>query len=509
MTVIGKRTAAVLLVVAGSAALGSCVDEDVVFDDRPIYQQVVEEAGGFVGYADPSDGSKLTFCGACHTDLQAQWIETAHAGAWAGLQESDHAREFCEACHSVTSLGNTVAEPSPGEAVGGHVAVATEDGRYQDVQCESCHGPGLEHVQQPGAANVPLAPIRVGAELSSGCGECHQGFHHPFVEEWEISAHADVSVFAATNTEDGCYLCHSGEGALELFGVGSDYIEKQELEAAGHFAQITCAVCHDPHGSPYDGDLRFPVSTTDADAHLCAVCHDLRPRPDTELPQESIRTHAPSTGLIVGNAGWFPPGSGLGPGEIVHPHGQAEDLCASCHVVAQTGVDDAGTEFFAQGHTFLAAPCTDASGRPTGDQGCELTAAARDFTGCVECHASEEESAALLRSAVSDLLPRVRTLAARLAAIDPNGAAPGGEISSGDFRFTAADGAYFTLSVALSARGLSGFDPQDRRVLAASVTHNPTLLEALVEAALDALAAEYGVAGGAVPTAGWWDAPGH
>ncbi len=89
----------------------------------------------------------------------------------------------------------------------------------------------------------------------------------------------------------------------------------------------------------------------------------------------------------------------------------------------------------------------------------------------------------------------MRTLLDRLSAIDPNLSAPGGEISDGDFEFTVADGAYFNLSVLLSAQpGLPSSDEQARRKLAPAVAHNPALMTALVEASLAALDAEYGAA---------------
>jgi predicted CXXCH cytochrome family protein len=491
MRATGKRAILSLLLVAGAASLGACVDEDVVFDDRPGFQDTATEAGGFVGYADPSSDSKQTICGACHGDMQAQWEATAHASAWEGLQSSDHAQAVCEACHTVNSLGNVVAEPMLREAVGGHAAAATEDGRYLDVQCESCHGPGLEHVLGPTGANVPLAPVETGADLSFGCGECHQGFHHPFVEEWELSDHANLTAFAAENEEGGCYSCHSGEGGLQRLGVTADYLEKTDLLGSEEYAQITCAVCHDPHGSPNASQLRLPVYTTDVNSHLCAACHDRYPNPDATPPQEYLRTHSPSAGLMRGDAGWFPAGTGIQPG-IDHPHANAERLCATCHV-APSQATDAGTGevFHSQGHRFLAAPCVDAAGLPLAPQGCALTAEARAFVGCAECHGSEDEAVTLLRDAVNDLLPRVRALDARLTQIDPNRTAPGGEIDATDFRFTPAEGAYFNLTVALSADGLPADDESARVALASALTHNPALIDALIDASFAALDAAY------------------
>ena len=36
----------------------------------------------------------------------------------------------------------------------------------------------LNHIQIPDVSR-PQAPLSVGTDLSVGCGECHQGTHHP------------------------------------------------------------------------------------------------------------------------------------------------------------------------------------------------------------------------------------------------------------------------------------------------------------------------------------------
>jgi hypothetical protein len=106
---------------------------------------------------------------------------------------SGHAQAFCENCHTVNQLGNLT------ESAGGYAT--TGDERYHNVQCESCHGPGLAHVQNPGDDNIPLAPLAVGLDLTTGCAECHQGAHHPFVEEWSESGHGTALASPAGREE--------------------------------------------------------------------------------------------------------------------------------------------------------------------------------------------------------------------------------------------------------------------------------------------------------------------
>lgn len=486
-----------VLFVAGVIALVSCVDEEVVYEDRPIYQQVGENALGYLGYADPSNDSKLTFCGQCHGDLQTDWEGTAHAGAWEGLQQSDHAQGYCELCHTVNSRGNVHPDQTaPGMAVGGHAATRAT-GRYHDVQCESCHGPGLEHTLDPAERTVPLAGIRVGQELTYGCGECHSGTHHPFVEEWSASPHGNVTDYPATRPEPAeCASCHTGEGALQRLGIDADYLEKDALLAsADDYAQITCVVCHDPHSATNAAQLRFPIEVENAADHLCSRCHNRGTVPDSTGGQR-IRAHSPEGGLLGGMAGWFPPSSGLTPGSIEGPHGPASNnrLCASCHVIAYSVTDeDAGETFFSAGHGFRAAPCIDESGLPSSETDCALSTTARSFDGCAECHGSADNALAAVNAALDEIVPLAQTLAGYLSSVDPNSTAPGGPLDPTDGVLTAAEGALFNLRLAHHGSAFSSIRGplETRRAFAPTAVHNPELIIALLEASIEAVESTY------------------
>jgi predicted CXXCH cytochrome family protein len=484
------RAIPAVLILAGTAALVSCVDEDVVYEDRPVYQRIADEALGYLGYADPSSGDQLTFCGQCHGGLQADWEATAHAGAWAGLQESDHAQAFCEACHTVNSLGNVhPTQVTPGEAVGGHVAV--DDGRrYHDVQCESCHGPGLEHTLDPRASNVPMAGMQVGSDLAYGCGECHSGTHHPFVTEWEASPHGNVLPFAAMDPD--CFACHSGEGALQALGVTGDYLEKDALLGSDEeYAPITCVVCHDPHDATHTGQLRFPMEGVQPEATLCGQCHNRRAAPDTQGNQDWLQPHSAEAALLAGSAGWFPPGSSLTPGSITGPHGAGSNqrLCASCHVVAYSATDgETGEQFFSVGHGFRAAPCVAENGLPSGAVGCALTTTARSFEGCAtgECHPDASDASSNLDAALGRILAYAEELNDYLDAL-------GSEINPDDGRLSVAEGALFNHRLATTRTSFRPNQSTDarRRALAPSVTHNPAFIEQLLVETIAAVEAAY------------------
>lgn len=457
-------------------ASSACVDEKIVYRDRALFEEVPTAAADFVGYTDETD--KLTVCGNCHVEKQGDWEGTVHAEAWAGLQGSGHAQEFCEGCHTVNGLGN--------DADGGGY-LATTDTRYLDVQCESCHGPGLAHVENPTDATVPDAYATVGLDAEQGCGECHQGTHHPFVEQWETSLHGQLNAYPAGR--DGCNACHSGGGALAAWGVNTSYVEQGETFA------ITCVVCHDPHAHTNDGQLRFPIGGVAIEDNLCSQCHNRRSVPDPNS-SHGLHPHSPETGLLEGDVGWFPPGLSIDRGQIITSHGSEgnERLCAGCHVVAEEITDAETGEFLltAVGHGFNAIPCLDEDGIPSTED-CGLSLEERSFTGCATsgCHTSETGALAALTAASSRLEFLVEELHDLLVQVDPNLDGEGGEIDATDGMFTVAEGAFFNMEVA--EFGGTG-RPSPLLAYASAAAHNPFLTEQLLIASIRAVENEYSLA---------------
>jgi predicted CXXCH cytochrome family protein len=450
-------------VVVAISALSACVDEQGVFENREFFENPPSAAASFLGYGDRD--SKLTICGNCHVESQSQWEGTAHAGAWASLQESGVDEEFCEACHSVNALGN------PAEGAAGYVS--TGDARYEDVQCEACHGPGLAHVLNPKDETIPLAPMTVGVANSAGCGECHQGTHQPFVEEWAASRHGRINVYPA-GQEGTCDQCHTGEAALRAWGIDSPYLEKDSLSLPGEHMPITCGVCHDPHGGPNEAQLRFPLDAPDVDANLCMKCHQGRGNPD---PKNERGPHSPEGPTLLGYAGWWPPSMEWGQ-DIVGTHGDSEanpKLCAQCHVFPFQVTDEATGDlvFQATGHSFAPIPCLDAQGRPDPQATCDDQE--RTFQSCTGsgCHTDQTEA----RTARSEAVTRMETLVTELRALLDQ--VPSTEFNTRDNRYTVAEGARFNAVLG---------------VFRGAAVHNPVLVEALLLGSIDAVEQTYGVA---------------
>jgi hypothetical protein len=450
---------------------GACLDQDSVYgDDRP-EGEPPPAANGMVGYANVETGQ--TVCGNCHAQPQAMWSGTNHSHAWESLQESGHAQEFCEGCHTVSELGNAATEPS------GYTS--TGSARFEDVQCESCHGAGSEHMSDP-ASSQPTPSLAVLATDGSylNCAECHNGTHHPFVEQWSLSGHSQVIGFAADRPE--CAGCHRGQGTLLEWGVRADYVEKFSEEPL----PVVCSVCHSAHDATFAGQVRFPVETTSIELHLCARCHNRRSVPDPNS-SHGLEPHSPESELVKGEAGWFPPGADFAPGTIITSHGSDANptLCAKCHVESFTITDpDTGDfEFQAVGHTFQAIPCLDENGIPNGATDCALSTTARSYAGCANgCHADEEQARGLLEFKIGQVEPLTEVLIALLLEVDPNLDEEGGEIDATNPTFTIAEGAFFNYNLAIHGGDVKG-----------SSIHNPKLIPELLEASIVAVIDEYGV----------------
>ncbi len=429
-----------------------CTDE--VFVERPLFDDPPPEAANFIGYTNIEN--KRTVCGACHVSRQAQWVGTGHSDAWATLAASPGAQAFCESCHTVSSMGNPVQDENVGW-------VATGNPRFHDVQCEACHGPGLDHVSVPDAPeNQPLAALTLGENLDQGCAACHSGVHRPFAEEWAASAHGDVVGFAAARAE--CASCHEGKGALRAWGVRSSFAEQDQDEAMA----ITCGVCHDPHDPRHEGELRFAVDEPDIERNLCMQCHGRTFQADPEVTRGP---HAPQGPLLLGEAGWRPPGFEYPDLEILGTHGTEANprLCATCHMESYEMEDPQTGDFTfrATGHSFQAIPCVDEDGIPTGETNCSLTE--RSFGGCTGCHGSESAA----RSALTVARNRINSLANTLEGLLDQ--VPEEEFGDPAV-LTTADGSLFNLQLAREP---------------GSEVHNPFLIEALLVASIRQVEADY------------------
>lgn len=132
----------------------------------------------------------------------------------------------CFVCHTTGPAPQDSANPLSQDNRPGLVGTWQEPG----VQCEACHGPGSNHVSNPGARMLYVNASAVA------CGACHN--HSPGSDS---VIHAD----------DGFILYHQ---------------QYSELRASGAHAGFACTTCHDPHaGTAYDTNQEI--------RNTCTACH--------------------------------------------------------------------------------------------------------------------------------------------------------------------------------------------------------------------------------------------
>jgi hypothetical protein len=124
-------------------------------------------------------------CAKCHSGIYEEWVRTPHAKALKTLKEHDYNWDpECLVCHVV----GTTREPGRGWAWAETGFVDPKRTPHLGgVGCESCHGPGNQHVAEPWKKDLfkPGGPNRRHPQRE-GCMTCHDIENSVgFTEQWE------------------------------------------------------------------------------------------------------------------------------------------------------------------------------------------------------------------------------------------------------------------------------------------------------------------------------------
>lgn len=313
-------------------------------------------------------------CSECHVTLHRNWSDTLHAKALEtleGIGQGSNAE--CLPCHTA-GFGES----------GGFVDRATTNA-LAGVQCENCHGPGKDHVD-----NIEDATLRPKIDISASvCGACHTDAHQPNFEQWSESRHAKPNDTVATEFGEGlalnsCGTCHSGDfrylAIIRGETVADDLLlGKTQEEMNG----TTCAICHNPHQKtgnatqPEDGrdyQLRYPEvasptpSNTVEDAtnperfNVCGQCHHDRGR----TWQSTSRPTHPSNQSNV-YVGEMPLPEDTDPLVLsrVSVHSFAPEQCATCHMYRQDFQDENAPAISGHNFTVNTLSCATAGCHPS------------------------------------------------------------------------------------------------------------------------------------------------
>ncbi|HXE30717.1 MAG TPA: cytochrome c3 family protein [Terriglobales bacterium] len=239
----------------------------------------------------------------------------------------------CDGCHSV------------------NYNLQTHQVTEWNVGCERCHGPGSEHVAHPTAANI-VNPDRLDTAANTDtCVQCHsqgrplaspiQGMYYDWPVGYRVGRQLQDYWTLEDHTLGQTTFTHFADGTARKNRMqGNDFVQSVMYRRG-----ITCATCHDVHGTANPAQLRAPAQ------QLCLECHG--------------------------------PGSPNGPHTVsleAHTHhaaGSAGSECIACHMprIATQGVPGA----FVRSHTFRFIPPA-------------MTGKYKIPNPCTTCHADKSTS---------------------------------------------------------------------------------------------------------------------
>jgi predicted CXXCH cytochrome family protein len=251
-------------------------------------------------------------CATCHSGNTAQWSSTAHGSIFSrgitGQLEVDPLTGKGAYAMSCIKCHTTAWEPTANNGNFGYLAHTTTwdstwwrglpfySGDYwinyndssvyraipsqmipvANIGCESCHGPGGNHLG---------AKEKIGKSLDAGlCLQCHDApKKHRLGSYWAASGHA-VFAEGSHTSNTSCFPCHSGTAFVKWLGSKSS--PGFSVTADGN-KNISCSACHDPHSKANDNQLRvvaidslrngwIPPAGLGGKGLLCMNCHNSR-----------------------------------------------------------------------------------------------------------------------------------------------------------------------------------------------------------------------------------------
>ncbi len=253
--------------------------------------------------------------------LPAQWdignkvwrpyhVPDTGADWWTAFYPTDNMQRptgaTCDGCHSVD--------------YNIHTRQVTE----WNVGCERCHGPGSEHIAHPSRSNI-LNPSQMDdVAANDTCISCHsQG--QPLTKEiegkaydWPVGYRVGLRLADYWKLEDHFLgqttFTHFPDGTAHKNRMqGNDFVQSLMYRKG-----VTCASCHDVHGTQNYAQLRKPVDV------ICLDCHSTTSPNGPHVATMEEHTH--------------------------HRDGSPGSQCVACHMPKIEGEGIPGA--FVSAHTF-------------------------------------------------------------------------------------------------------------------------------------------------------------
>ena len=175
-------------------------------------------------------------CRGCHLKETEHWSDTVHADVFRRAPAGRPEARGCEACHG-PGKAHVAAGGDPSTLVAFTRGSFTEVDAQNDV-CLGCHaGGGRIHWR---------GSIHDNEHLS--CSDCHN----------PMSRTSATALLRMPTVSETCFACHP--------------TQRLEFRKRSHMplleGKLSCADCHQPHGSVAD-----PLLRADSVNHLCTGCH--------------------------------------------------------------------------------------------------------------------------------------------------------------------------------------------------------------------------------------------
>ena len=265
----------------------------------------------------------------------------------------------CTGCHEVQvkSFGQTMM---------GHLMLARPRDEQEALACQTCHGPGREHVRHPSKPapgfvkfhETSFAEIKLENER---CLQCHQRGERAF---WQVSTHATRGIRCVDCHAVMCPVTESAlpQPQLKKSPLGMEIInpfmvtraetqvclrchldKKMEINLPSHMplreGLMVCTDCHNPHGGPYQHQLRAAMVN-----EVCYRCHAEKRGPilwmhapaamnclNCHVPHGSVNQH-----MLVINMPLLCQRCHIGTHHPSSPHAKGQifvinQQCANCH----------------------------------------------------------------------------------------------------------------------------------------------------------------------------------
>jgi DmsE family decaheme c-type cytochrome len=195
--------------------------------------------------------------------------------------------DTCLTCHE--GVGRTLQNDPHGRAQNERTPAA---GRG----CESCHGPGKAHTEDPSVPNSIRRFTRIAPrDASEACLTCHTRGDHVM---WKGSVHDARNL--------SCVSCHS---------IHSPESERGQLRTAG--ITETCATCHRPQAARLQRTGHMPLREGKME---CTTCHN---------PHGTITVRMLRGGNWINEACTSCHAEKRGP--FLWEHAAGRESCVSCH----------------------------------------------------------------------------------------------------------------------------------------------------------------------------------